>query len=622
MAKPKKTSKVRSKKAVKPKVRAQGRASTGKTKRASSPQSRAKAAAPRSFSPPPIPNSNVPAGTLKVSAYRGDGAVLLAFDMNAGDVKSLAGFSIRCTLGNGQSQWLQNRLSFSSNFTSKTTAETRSWTPSNEAPFQKFWWADFPRGTPGDCVYEVTAMNRENGSLVQGPKAQVRVHVGPYQAGELTVAFTRGYISSQAYAAEFQNAPIVPATKTIDFDTAPFEKQYAWLGANARAVVFDFLNAAARDPSISLDVFAYDIDEPDILRLLAKLGHRLRIVFDDCSEHTAAGKLEPQAWKVIQKSAGPQNVAYGHFKRFSHDKIFIQKKNGKATKVLTGSANWSIRGLYVQANSVLVFDDPTTAGLYEQSFQQSFDALPKGKQGTTAQNTSACKAFAASGIAKQWFPAKSGGLPDFSVAFSPHASAAVSLQEVADRIARAKTSVLFAIMQLAGGGPAMDAIRTMVNRPDIFTYGVSETASGLQLYKPDSPNAVAVPFSVLSKLVPPTFRKEWNGGMGMHIHHKFIVVDFNGDDPVAYMGSSNLAAGGEESNGDNLLEVRDPAIAKLYAVEAIRLVDHYHFRASLTQATAQKPLSLATDASWAAPYYDPKNVKYLSRLLFAGDYRG
>jgi hypothetical protein len=193
---------------------------------------------------------------------------------------------------------------------------------------------------------------------------------------------------------------------------------------------------------------------------------------------------------------------------------------------------------------------------------------------------------------------------------------------VADRIAKAKTSVLFAIMQLAGGGPAMDAIRTAVNRPEIFTYGVSESKAGLNLYKPNAPNAVAVPFSVLSKLVPAPFRKEWNGGLGMHIHHKFIVVDFNGEDPVAYMGSSNLAAGGEESNGDNLLEVRDPAVAQLYAVEAIRLVDHYHFRASLTAATAAKPLALATDASWCAPYYDPKDVKYMSRLLFAGDYGG
>ncbi len=46
--------------------------------------------------------------------------------------------------------------------------------------------------------------------------------------------FTRGYISSQAYADKFTNAEIRPAgPKTPDFNTKPY--QYVWLGAGARA---------------------------------------------------------------------------------------------------------------------------------------------------------------------------------------------------------------------------------------------------------------------------------------------------------------------------------------------------------------------------------------------------
>jgi hypothetical protein len=44
----------------------------------------------------------------------------------------------------------------------------------------------------------------------------------------------------------------------------------------------------------------------------------------------------------------------GSFHRLQHNKVFIQKRNNKPIKVHTGSANFSIRGLYVQANSVLV----------------------------------------------------------------------------------------------------------------------------------------------------------------------------------------------------------------------------------------------------------------------------
>jgi hypothetical protein len=59
--------------------------------------------------------------------------------------------------------------------------------------------------------------------------------------------------------------------------------------------------------------------------------------------------------------------------------VFIQRKGGKAIKVLTGSANFSVRGLYVQANNVLVFDDPDTAGLYGAVFDQVWkDPSTKG----------------------------------------------------------------------------------------------------------------------------------------------------------------------------------------------------------------------------------------------------
>ena len=56
----------------------------------------------------------------------------------------------------------------------------------------------------------------------------------------------------------------------------------------------------------------------------------------------------------------------GHFHRFAHSKVMIQKRNGRPTRVLTGSANFSVRGLYVQANNVLVVDDPEVAAVYEQ----------------------------------------------------------------------------------------------------------------------------------------------------------------------------------------------------------------------------------------------------------------
>lgn len=107
------------------------------------------------------------------------------------------------------------------------------------------------------------------------------------------------------------------------------------------------------------------------------------------------------------------------------------------------------------------------------------------------------------------------------------------------------------------------------------------------------------------------------------IHNKFVVVDFNGDNPVVFTGSSNLAKGGEEQNGDSLLAIYDPAVAIGYAVEGIRLVDHYHFRMMQSQHPSSSPITLqgagsgAQATKWWEPYYDKNNNKYNERVLFS-----
>ncbi len=63
--------------------------------------------------------------------------------------------------------------------------------------------------------------------------------------------------------------------------------------------------------------------------------------------------------------------------------------------------------------------------------------------------------------------------------------------------------------------------------------------------------------------MPPPFDAEISGGPGQVIHNKFIVVDFNTDNPSVLTGSSNLAARSEEQNGDNLLAITDPATASI-----------------------------------------------------------
>ena len=456
----------------------------------------------------------------------------------------------------------------------------------------------------GNYTYEVTALYFDGDHLKAGPKASVDLALQPGKGQKYELGFTRGYLSSQSYAERFQNAAIRPPKKSITFDTKPFEKQYDWLGFHARKMIFEFLDECVKDTSITVDFFGYDLDEPDFIAGLQKLGKRLRAYLDDAPLHTKDGAMEIDAHAALVKSAGEENVEQGHFKRFSHDKILIQKKNGVPVKVLTGSANFSVRGLYVQANSVLVFDDKATAALYEEAFEQSFTKA---------------SAFAKSKIASAYFDRGGTGLPKFSVAFSPHTSASISLGRVQDAMNSAKSSILFAVMQLTGSGDVMATLRSLATDGKVFSYGITQSVSGdVRVFKPGAARGLLTPFAFLKSKVPPPFQQEFDGGPGQVIHHKFIVVDFNGKNPVVFCGSSNLAEGGETSNGDNLLAISDPAVATAYGVEAIRLVDHYHFRASMKTATSADPLVLDRTDKWTDPYYDTSDIHAQERTVFAG----
>jgi phosphatidylserine/phosphatidylglycerophosphate/cardiolipin synthase-like enzyme len=443
-------------------------------------------------------------------------------------------------------------------------------------------------------------------ALTAGPSAEIDVVLMPQQPSSFQLGFTRGYISSQAYAEQFHNGPIEPSPPTFNFDTSPYQAQYRWLGFHARRLMFDFVAETVADQGLSLDVFAYDFDEPDIIRQLGQLGPRLRLYLDNSASHIGDTAREPKAhdWLTTQ---GAQ-VKVGHFQRFSHDKVLIQKRGDTALKVLSGSANFSVRGLYVQSNNVFTFDDPATAALYEQAFQQSWDS-PSG--------------FATSQLAASWHDCGGhDGLPRYSICFSPHHNASVSLDRVASAVTGATSSVLFAIMEVGtGSGVLLDAIRALPSRPELYAFGTTQRLDGsLNVQKSgNASDATFIPFSYLSKQVPAPFRAEWDGGVGQVIHHKFVVTDFNGDNPLVFAGSSNLAAGGEEQNGDNLVCFADRDIATKFAIEAIQLVDHYRFRAAMQQATDAQPLQLQThSAHWASAYYIPGSPKFRERTLLAG----
>ena len=89
------------------------------------------------------------------------------------------------------------------------------------------------------------------------------------------------------------------------------------------------------------------------------------------------------------------------------------------------------------------------------------------------------------------------------------------------------------------------------------------------------------------------------------------------------MGSYNFSGTADTKNGENLLLIRNRRIAVSYMIEALRLVDHYHFRVAQQEAQRartmlrlEKPPRLPGETPWWSKYYT-NALKIRDRELFA-----
>jgi hypothetical protein len=197
---------------------------------------------------------------------------------------------------------------------------------------------------------------------------------------------------------------------------------------------------------------------------------------------------------------------------------------------------------------------------------------------------------------------------------------------------------LFAVMGLdtKSTGPVFPTLREIHANQKIFSYGISDTPDGISLYTRRRKTGVLVSGKPVDTKLPPPFNQVPSVGLGHQVHHKFVVCGFNGKNPVVYCGSSNLALGGEKTNGDNLLAIHDEDVATVFAIEALDLVDHFDFldrhaiaakknqaRAAEVKSASKSALAdaagwfLSSNDDWATPYYDPDDLHCVDRELFA-----
>jgi hypothetical protein len=559
------------------------------------------------------------AAPFTLKAHRGEGMVLLAMDWKAPPPPAdFVGFAIEYSEpGGGKFFPVNNRLGFprADGGAEATSLETTL------SPIQKFRWVHFPRNAElaGDFVYKVSPVFMDGqGELSAGTAQEVALELRrETYPGQLNVAFTRGFVSSQAFVDRYEpDGPIstlLPADADEGLRFKPTHPKSAealqWMGFEARSAILEVLDQAIADTAAKVCVVAYDLDEPGVVSRLEQLGSRLRVIIDDDGAHGEDVSAEHQAEARLVASAGRANVKRQHMGHLQHNKtIVVDGPQGKT--VVCGSTNFSWRGFFVQANNAVVLHGDAAVAPFAVAFEGYWNN--DGAAGFAATPASKLTDLGLTGI-------------DAGVAFSPHSSDDALLARIAADIADGTTSsLLYSLAFLSmTPGPILDAIKTVTAKDDIFVYGISDKkVGGIDLQTPAG-NVVPVFAAALGKNVPEPFKSEPAGGSGARMHHKFVVIDFDKPTARVYFGSYNFSDSADLQNGENLLLVKDRRIATSYAVEALRIFDHYHFRVAQKAAGASRaPLVLATpprDPSqkpwWERYYTDPQKVR--DREMFA-----
>ena len=384
---------------------------------------------------------------------------------------------------------------------------------------------------------------------------------------------------------------------------------YEWMGFEARGAILELLDQAISvDQQAQVRVVAYDLNQPEIVERLEKLGDRLKIIIDDSGEHVEDDSAESKAAQRLVKSAGKNHVKRQHLGQLQHNKTIIVD-GSKIKAAIGGSTNFTWRGMYVQNNHAVVVQGESAIAPFLTAFEQYWSSDKVADFGA-----SEAAIWTDFGFQKL----------DARVSFSPHSQNNALLQEIADDILTTQSSLFYSLAFLyQTKGPIREAIEDVTNRDGVFVYGVSDKkVGGLQLLKPDGNLAPVRPES-LSKNVPEPFKSEPTGGGGNRMHHKFVVIDFGLPSARVYFGSYNFSSTADTKNGENLFCVRDRRVAVSFAVEALRIFDHYHFRVTQAESSAarkqialQRPPSQPGEAAWWEPFYsDP--VKIRDRELFS-----
>jgi phosphatidylserine/phosphatidylglycerophosphate/cardiolipin synthase-like enzyme len=460
---------------------------------------------------------------------------------------------------------------------------------SAQSPIRRCIWTDYGAVSTDSVSYRVTAMKDAAGGTFAPDPTSVSAWTPPLVASGdagngLSAYFNRGTLMSQI-ASRFVKGDVSDASlrNFVHGLTTPGNQARQYLAGDALHEILTFLSDADRRGG-TIYAALYEINDQQLIDALKPFGSRGHVLIGNGSATKSANP--PVANQLTAAKLDVHHRDLSHSGKSSpsvHNKFVLEAdaKGQNASRVLTGSTNWTTTGLCTQLNNMLIVEDAAIAARFRKQWDMLVQAGDNMTPALKASNTQ---------------PTTDKNITLYFAATNGEAE----FKPVLDLIAGAKEGALF-LMFMPGQSPLLNALLDRAQKNSIYVRGVvsSEnpgtniTTVGGQVIKSGAPaqefhNDVLLPAGVSAADHPSWAEVEFSvgeiksAGMIAIVHTKAIVIDPFSENCAVITGSHNFSDSASAHNDENLVIVRgNQKLAQAYALHINGVYDHYSWRSFL-----------------------------------------
>jgi len=486
-------------------------------------------------------------------------------------------------------------------FSPKTSAGSSEPIPTTQSPIQRFSWRDVPHARDASSAsYRVIPIGGSPDNTQRmdhlASNWTAPVFFRPNENEAISVYFNRSLVNLRSAA---QLVPD-PSEKSA---SSPSEEAFEQEGPADESEIREAFGGYLLQKLISLlqqalamksPVYAalYDLDDPQLLSILAQFGSNANILLADEKEGPGAreafARLAKNGVRVVRRTLQRS--------RLSHNKFLVICDNQqKPVRVWTGNTSWTEGSLCLRSNAAVVIESPEVATFFLEQWRRLVEAKDAFPAALLSSNSTPKMRISAGGarVTVQFTPVRH--MEDLEFCQRLIGSAREGILYVASESGR-RSSLLEAIQNVKG----------------IYVCGLQRRGPSLTLYKQGKITNVNTNTNLVLKTAPPGIRSSaWLKNVARFgtasVQSRMIVIDPFSDHSIVITGSHGFSLAASAKNDENLVIIENaPEMAIQCATYIAGLYDSHYARAAAKKSATDYPSRLRPDDTWQKRYETPQ----------------